>query len=291
MSAEPAPLVTAVSPWVARRRRAEALRARHPFAAELMTLYLALLPAQEDTWAAARNHAPAPDELPRWAAGGVLPAVVDAAVLAGPAALAEAASGRLGTYAAERALAGWLAGAELEPVDRFLGRATLAPVLEALGERAGAACGPERPGEEGERCPRCGGLPQLSIIASSGEELVSGPRSLLCSRCGSDWKFSRSTCPACGEREEDRLLVYAEELSGAVSGPGANGNSGVPAQPPVFPHLRVAGCSTCSRYLIEVDMARDARAVPEVDELTALPLDLHAADEGLTKVTPNLMGF
>ena len=45
------------------------------------------------------------------------------------------------------------------------------------------------------------------------------------------------------------------------------------------------------RYLIEVDLARDARAVPEVDELAALPLDLYAADQGLTKVTPNLMGF
>ena len=38
-------------------------------------------------------------------------------------------------------------------------------------------------------------------------------------------------------------------------------------------------------------MERDPRAVPEVDELVALPLDLHAADQGLTKVTPNLMGF
>jgi formate dehydrogenase maturation protein FdhE len=129
------------------------------------------------------------------------------------------------------------------------------------------------------------------MIASSGEALVSGPRSLLCSRCGNDWKCSRSTCPGCGERKEDRLWVYAEELSGPVSGPGANGNGGAPAQPPVFPHLRVVGCSRCSRYLIEVDMARDARAVPEVDELVALPLDLYATDQGLAKLTPNLMGF
>ena len=60
---------------------------------------------------------------------------------------------------------------------------------------------------------------------------------------------------------------------------------------PVFPHLRVAGCTTCERYLIEVDLSRDGRAVPEVDELVALPLDLYAADRGLAKVTPNLMGF
>jgi formate dehydrogenase maturation protein FdhE len=70
----------------------------------------------------------------------------------------------------------------------------------------------------------------------------------------------------------------------------ANGD-GDGEEPPVFPHLRIAGCSTCNRYLIEVDLGRDARAVPEVDELTALPLDLYAADEGLAKLTPNLMGF
>jgi hypothetical protein len=31
--------------------------------------------------------------------------------------------------------------------------------------------------------------------------------------------------------------------------------------------------------------------VPEVDELAALPLDLYAAGCGLSKITPNLMGF
>jgi formate dehydrogenase maturation protein FdhE len=77
--------------------------------------------------------------------------------------------------------------------------------------------------------------------------------------------------------------VHAEQLAGPV----VSGNG----ERPVFPHLRIAGCTTCRRYLIEVDMARDARAVPEVDELIALPLDLYAADQGMKKVTPNLMGF
>jgi len=118
---------------------------------------------------------------------------------------------------------------------------------------------------------------------------VSGPRSLLCARCATSWSWSRSICPACGESGEEQLRVYAERLEGPVSGSG-NGK-GDDDGPPVFPHLRIAGCSACSRYLIEVDMARDARAVPEVDELVALPLDLYASDQGLTKVTPNLMGF
>jgi FdhE protein len=273
--------------FAARRRRADALRARHPFAAEVLTLYLALLPAQEEAGTAARENPPDPDELPRWAAVRVLPAVVDATVAAGPPALREAVEARL-AGANHEALVGWLQGAELDPVDRYLARASLAPVLEALGDRAGAACAPVRDGEGSSRCPRCGGLPQLSSLASSGESLVSGPRSLLCARCGLHWSCSRSVCPACGESEDAQLSVYAERLQGpVVSGNGErDGDDGA-----VFPHLRIAACATCSRYLIEIDLARDARAVPEVDELAALPLDLYAAEQGLTKITPNLMGF
>jgi hypothetical protein len=286
LSADPVPSETTVSPWAGRRLRAEALRARHPFAAEMLTLYLALLPVQEDAWSMACGSPPRPGELPRWAAARVLPTVVEATAAAGPAALGEAVRGRLEGETGD-ALAGWLAGAELDPVDRYLARASLGPVLEALGEQAGAACTPGRDGEQAQVCPCCGGRPQLSCVASSGESLVSGPRSLLCARCGSSWSCSRSVCPACGESEEARLSIYAERWDGLAS---ANGEGEGDAQP-VFRHLRIASCSTCSRYLIEVDMAGDARAVPEVDELAALPLDLYAADQGLTKMTPNLMGF
>lgn len=287
MSADPVPSEITVSPWAGRRLRAEALRARHPFAAEVLTLYLALLPVQEDAWSSAREIPPSPGELPEWGAARVVPAVVEASVAAGPAALGDAAASRLAEGAAGDALAGWLAGAELDPVDRYLARASLGPVLEALGEQAGLACAPQRDGDKSQLCPCCGGLPQLSRVASSGDELVTGPRSLQCARCSSSWSFSRSICPACGESEEARLSVFAERFDGPVTGNG-NGDGEVR---PVFPHLRIAGCSTCNRYLIEVDMARDEGAVPEVDELAALPLDLYAADQGLTKLTPNLMGF
>jgi hypothetical protein len=273
---------SAVSPWAARRLRAEELRDRYPFADELLTLYLALVPVQQDAWSRARESPPEPEELPWWAADRVLPSVIEATAAAGPPALREAV---LAARAGEWALAGWLADEELDPVDRYLARASLGPVLEALGEHAGAACAREH--EHAELCPCCGGPPQISCLAASGESLVTGPRSLLCARCGSSWSCSRSVCPACGEREEARLEVFAERFEGPVSGNG----DGQGDERPVFPHLRVAGCSTCGRYLIEVDMARDARAVPEVDELTALPLDLYAADQGLTKLTPNLMGF
>jgi formate dehydrogenase maturation protein FdhE len=277
VTAEPAALELDDGPWTARRARAQELRERHPFADELLTLYLALLAVQEDAWSEFRESPPEPPWLPRWAADRVLPAVVQATMAAGPAALREAASGHRAAGTAEDALAGWLAGAELDPVERYLARASLAPILEALGERAGEACAVPDDADEGAVCPRCGGLPQVSCVAATGESLVSGARSLLCARCGSSWSCSRSTCPACGESGEARLTTHAERWGSDA--------------PPLFPHLRIAGCETCRRYLIEVDLERDPRAVPEVDELVALPLDLHAADQGLTKVTPNLMGF
>ena len=264
---------TETQPWLARRRRAEELRERHPFAAEVLTLYLALLPVQEDAWRSARESTPPPDELAAWAANRVLPGVIEATVESGPPALREAVR----DYS-EEALARWLAGVELEPVDRYVARASLGPVLEALGE---PAVGPETSAS----CPRCGGLPQLSWLEASGESLVTGRRNLLCSRCAWSWDHTRSACPACGEDEEECLVVYTERWQGAVSG---NGNGDGPV---VFPNVQIAGCATCGRYLLEVDMARDAHAVPEVDELAAIPLDLYAADLDLQKVTANLMGF
>jgi len=270
-----APSTSVDRSFAVRRRRAEALRERHAFADEMLTLYLALL----DAWEPVPEEVPDPQAAAPWAADHVLPAVVEATLAAGPPALRQAVRDR-----PEPPLAAWLEGVPLEPVDRFLARASLAPVLEALGDRAGDAC---VPGVGGELCPRCGGPPQLSYVSESGESLVSGPRSLLCARCGSSWTFSRSVCPACGEDREARLSVHSEHWHGPVSGRGKEEGNGRP----VFGHLRVAACSTCSRYLIEIDMARDPRAVPEVDELAALPLDLYANDQGLTKVTPNLMGF
>jgi hypothetical protein len=287
VSFEPAPLEIQAGPWATRRARARELRERHPFAGELLTLYLALLPVHEDTWSAVRVSSPEPAQLPRWAAERVLPAVVQATVAAGPPALGEAARSHFAAGTASDALAGWLAGEELDPVERYLAHASLAPVLEALGESAGSVCAAPGDAAYGSVCPICGGPPQLSYIESTGDSLVSGGRSLLCARCGSSWACSRSICPACGEGGEARLMTYAERFDGGVSRNGA----GDAEAPPMFPHLRIAGCETCRRYLIEVDLERDPRAVPEVDELTALPLDLHAADQGLTKLTPNLMGF
>jgi FdhE protein len=260
------------SPWTVHRRRAEVLRQRHRFAAQVLSLYVGLVDVWAYTWDAVERDKPTPDQLAEWAVRHVLPGIAEATVAAGPPPLAAATRELLAAGGLEQAMAVWLAGGELPPVERYLARACLSAPLQALD--AAAACRADPAPRDGRHCPRCGGLPQLSVRSAGGDPLVSGARRLVCARCAETWSHSRSACPFCGETQGSQRTVYAEE-----------------AATPHFPHLRIESCSTCERYLIDIDLGRDGQAVPDVDELAALPLDLYAADRGLTKITPNIMGF
>ena len=55
--------------------------------------------------------------------------------------------------------------------------------------------------------------------------------------------------------------------------------------------MRVECCDTCRRYLKSIDLTKDARPVPPVDELAAIPLDLWAREQGYRKIQPNLAGM
>jgi FdhE protein len=281
----------ATSPWVAARRRAETLRDRHPFAAEVLTLYLGLL----DVWAESPAPPEDPEALAGWAAEHVLPRVVATTVKLGPEPLAgrllDAAVAHDLREAGEGLLRAWLSGADLDPVERYLARAALRGPLEEVD--AGAACARDPYAGDpavaaGRRCPRCAGPPQLSFRTDAGDHLVSGRRRLLCARCGHGWDFSGSTCAGCGETAGDKRTIYSERRAGPQVGRGGQHDEEMALQ---FPHLRIEGCESCARYLIDVDLGRDPRAVPEVDELAALPLDLYAAERGISKIMPNLMGF
>jgi FdhE protein len=272
---------------VAHRRRAEFLRDSRPFAAEVLTLYLGLLDVWDRGWELAREQHAAPERLASWAAERVLPQVVQATGAAGPEPLGKAAADLFEAGGLEESLEGWLAGADLPPVERFLARASLHAPLTALDADAGTACATDPSARGDRRCPRCGGSPQLSFRSDARDQLVSGRRFLLCARCGHSWGYAGSTCPSCGETTGSKRTVYAEQRTGPVVGRMSNEDDDTPT----FPHLRIDACASCQRYLIDVDLGRDGRAVPEVDELSALPLDLFAVERGLSKITPNLMGF
>src|SRR5262245_51234559 len=194
----------AAHPWSTHRRRAQRLRERYPSAAEVLALYDALVDVWAQAWAVAGEERPPPDELAEWALRSTLPGVVKATESAGPAALA-AAVHQLADDRPGDVLTAWLAGDALSDaagrpsVGAYLARACLQPGLVALDGAAGAACAAD-PAPRGDRnCPRCGGLPQLSVRAAAGDRLVSGGRQLACARCAHGWSYSASACPACGE--------------------------------------------------------------------------------------------
>lgn len=287
-----AELLLGTDVWSKRRARATELAQRRPFAAEVLTFYAALLEVQERAYAGALEDTPRPDTVAAYAAQRVLPRVIEVSAASGPAALVAAVLERFHELDFTATLAAWLRGDDLPGIERYLARAAAGPILEALGAAAGAACDGPR---DAVHCPACGGRPQLSYFASAPEDLVTAHRYLLCARCAGAWPYPRLTCAACGQTETSKLLVYSEvgtsqaELSAHIVKPAAA--QPVTAADAEFPHMRIDGCSACKHYVLTVDLDRDPRAVPLVDEIAAIPLDLYARERGLTKPVPNLMGI
>jgi FdhE protein len=278
-----------------RRDRTSELLGRHAFARELLDFYGALLGVQEQAFEEATSARPPAHDLVAYVAERVVPAIGDVTIVAGPLKLREAVARRLEGGDPREFVAAWIGGEEQGMVERYLARASVTPVLEALGPEAAGSC----IGVHDKRhCPACGGPPQLSYIAVASEDLAAGGRFLLCARCQGSWGYARMTCPACGEDSSSRLPIFSEE--GTASGErgsvvrGLQGKlepTSAAGDQVVFPHIRIQACESCRRYLLNIDLAADPGAVPEVDELAALPLDLYARERGYSKIIPNLMGF
>jgi len=281
--------------WADRRQRTAELRRRYEFARELLDLYGALLAVQEQAYEEAIPVQPSAAQLVAYVAKMVVPAVVNATTAAGPQKLRAAVASCIETTDPHDFVAAWIKGEDQSAVERYLARASVGPVLEALGSEVAASCvGVHDP----KHCPSCGGPPQLSYFARAGEDLAAGGRFLLCARCHTAWGYARMTCPGCGEDSSSGLPIFSEEgtasgergsvvrgLEGKLGGQGGNEHN------PVFRHIRIEACESCHQYLLSVDLAADPAAVPIVDELSALPLDLYARERGFSKITPNLMGF
>jgi FdhE protein len=256
-----------ITTYADRRKRAAELAERYDFAREPLALYGAVAEAQERVFERARADRPSVDALTAFVVRAALPEVMSAVMSAGTETLREAVLLRFHEGDLERMVTTWLRGDSQDGTDVFLARAATAPVLEALPELARAIpiAGEER------FCPQCGGSPQVSVFVDSGEALVTGQRRLVCARCANEWVYPRMTCVACGETEGSKLVVLAD--------------------PEQLPHLRADACERCKRYIVSVDARLEGHAVPVVDELAALPLDITAVERGFTKITPNLMGF
>lgn len=143
----------------------------------------------------------------------------------------------------------------------FFARAFLQPIAEAVHEGDG-----DSPSEKS--CPRCGWPPQVGVVRDELE--VKGRRYLVCSFCSAWWPCRRSTCPECGETDPEKLVYHVSEPT---------------------PHVRVDECQTCRRYLKSVDLRKDGLAVPEVEDIATVELDVWSAERGLVKIRRSLLGL
>ena len=148
-----------------------------------------------------------------------------------------------------------------DPLHAFFARVLLQADAAARARRSPAASGVQ------PHCPFCAEKPVAAVLRPEGD---GGKRFLLCGLCFTEWEYRRLLCPNCGEEDKDKLPVYTAEE---------------------FPHIRVESCDTCRVYLKAIDLTKNGRAVPEVDELASVVLDLWAAEHGYTKLQSNLFGM
>jgi FdhE protein len=195
---------------------------------------------------------------------GELEAVLRFAIEHGPPALSEAAAQRIGEDPRARLLAFWSDGASGR--SDYLCRALLRPYAEAL---AAFGLGPDRTAAAGGGCPFCGGAPWIAWRASAADG-DGAQRFLGCAFCGSAWPLGRICCPACGEGDPDKLAAFQSDR---------------------HPAARLETCATCHAYVKSIDLTVGAHAIPEVDDLVSLSMDLWAADQGYTRLEPGLAGL
>jgi formate dehydrogenase accessory protein FdhE len=262
--------------YEARIARARELQAAYPFASDILGYYAEVCAAQEELRrnleaALAQDHGRpgGPRErlnldlvLPRLAA--VLERVAPASPLPIRSFMEDFLKDRsrskaaLETYVREGGRDEPTQEAREELVCRIL-VAPYAELLAASGDGALLAPGTNL-------CPRCSGRPVAGVLRAEGD---GGKRFLLCAFCGSEWEFRRICCAYCGETEEKSLPVFVAQA---------------------FPHVRVEACETCRHCLRTVDLTKDGRAIPLVDDLAAIPLALWAEESGYRRIHNNLLG-
>jgi formate dehydrogenase maturation protein FdhE len=285
------PAQTGAPDYDARIRRAQHLAAKHAFASEILAFYQSLAAFQKRFYTQLpqnANHAPVnstkpsadfrsqldlavllehlPDLLSLLQRVGPLP-VADTArqlSLQHPAAWIAVLNDYWGTagIAPSSHTPEHQQRPASEALTEFILRVFLQPCAEFLAARRPA---PPLEGAHG-LCPLCNSAALLGVLRQEGD---GGKRNLVCSFCLYEWNFRRILCPTCGEEAESKLPVYVAEQ---------------------FPHIRMEACDTCHFYLRTIDLTKDGRAIPLIDDLAAIPLTLWATEHCYSRPQHNLLG-
>jgi formate dehydrogenase maturation protein FdhE len=271
--------------WDRRIGRANELASTYPFSAEGLNYYARVATFQKSLYTEIQKaltgspkisaDRPLRDELDLFLLLPKFPGFLSLIQKIAPLPLAEAAA-----TLAEKGTGGWqraiedfwhgepeLAGSvedteQALSSDRVLAWMFLQPYAEYLADHREVAIVDGTP----STCPVCGGKPIVGVLRSEGD---GAKKSLICMLCAHEWTFRRIYCPACGEEREPQMAFYSA---------------------PEIAHVRVDVCDTCHTYLKSIDLTKTGLAVPVVDELATLPLDLWAREHGYQKLQINLLG-
>jgi FdhE protein len=162
----------------------------------------------------------------------------------------------------EEVLQNCWAGVAMVENRRFFGRALVQPYSEYLASRGA----PDTLAASGT-CPFCGAKPVAGVLRGEGE---GGKRSLICSLCATEWQYRRVKCPNCGEDDKEKLPVFLADNPD---------------------YIRIEACDACKTYIKCVDVTRNGKAVPAVDELAAVSMAIWAYEKGYTRVEVNALGM
>lgn len=264
-----------VSAWQRRIQRAQELPGQHPFAAEILGFYIHVARFQEELHhrlstaflqpspLAALNHELSRAELSELSSR--FESFLSVAQAHGPKSLAEV-SRELRTrgpdFWSELLNSSWTAHFPSD-APGLLAMSFLQPYAELLRSRASI----QSSQHTDALCPFCNRKPGLGVLRQMGEGAA---RSLVCGFCLAEWEFRRLVCPACGEENDQKLPVFTASE---------------------FDYIRVECCDACKTYIKTVDLTKNGRAEPVVDELASAPLDLWARDRGYAKLQNNLLGM
>jgi FdhE protein len=276
------------SRWDARITRARTLATEHRASAEILEFYARLAEWQRYVVSAFRRtgevcavgptvHSPA-----RWtklvdleSAAAQVSGFLEWLERAAPVRLAALASNVRAAQPDWTALMRESLLAEDEGPDDDAENAAIAFVVEAVlqpyAETAAAECqfgasdSPRESLDLGARCPVCSGRPLVGALREDGQ---GASRLLVCARCLIEWRYRRVVCAECGEQRFDALPVYTAEA---------------------FPHVRIEACDSCRSYLKTIDLTKNGLAVPLVDDLASVPLDLWAQERGYRRTRANLL--
>ena len=262
------------SRWDERIARAREMAGRHPDAADLLTFYGAIASLQRALgarWAATVARRPPAISLRASIDADALldavPEMLTCLERSAPPGLT-AAIRTLRRFDASRWRT-WLdesltSGGSPSPEDaapRLVIEALLQPMAEVLS----AGPRPSDAARDVNRCPFCDCPPVVGVLREEGHGMK---RTLLCGRCLREWAFLRVVCPACGERGFADLPVFTVEQ---------------------IPGARIEACDRCHAYIKTIDLSKDGLAMPVVDDIATVALDLWARAQGYVRLQQNLL--